>query len=101
MIKCKATIDFDLKDFDKLKNIVRKRKEQYGKLYEGDTFECDKEMADYLLGANAKNKTVVKVIEVIPEKVEEPKEEIKIEKPKKSKRKKIARNNLAFYREIV
>lgn len=88
MIKCEAIIDFDLKDFDKLKNIVRKRKEQYGKLFEGDTFECDKKMADYLLGANAINKAVVKVIEVIPEKVEESKEEIKTETPKKSKKKK-------------
>lgn len=88
MIKCEAIIDFDLKDFDELKNITRKRKEQYGKLFEGDTFECNKKMADYLLGANAINKAVVKVIEVIPEKVEEPKKEIKIETPKKFKKKK-------------
>lgn len=65
MIKCEVIEKFDLKDFGKLKNIQRKAADIKGSLFVGDTFECDKEMADYLLGNNALNKTVVKVIEVL------------------------------------
>lgn len=68
MIKCEVIEAFTLKAFDELKNIVRKDEELKGKLFEGDTFECDKEMANYLLGDNEANKVVVKVIEVIPKK---------------------------------
>jgi len=64
MIKCEVISRFDLKDFGKLKNIQRKSVDVKGSLFVGDTFECDKEMADYLLGNNVLNKTVVKVIEV-------------------------------------
>ncbi len=68
MIKVKVIQDFTLQEFDKLKNIIRKEKEQEGKLFIGDIFECDEKMADYLTGNNSINKSVVKVIEVIPEK---------------------------------
>ena len=64
MIKCEVISRFDLKDLGKLKNIQRKSINVKGSLFVGDTFECDKEMADYLLGNNALNKTVVKVVEV-------------------------------------
>ena len=82
MIKCEVISRFDLRDFDKLKNIKRKSIELKGSLFVGDIFECDKEMADYLTGNNALNKVVVKVIEVIPEK----QEEIKPKKKKTSKK---------------
>lgn len=82
MIKCEVIEDFNLKDFDKLKNIKRGTpKDKDGELYKTDTFECDKEMAEYLTGNNALNKVVIKILEVIPEK---PKETTKI-KPKKKK----------------
>lgn len=68
MIKVEVIQDFTLQEFDKLKNIIRKEKEQEGKLFIGDIFECDEKMADYLTGNNSINKSVVKVIEVIPEK---------------------------------
>ena len=68
MIKVKVIEDFTLQGFDKLKNIIRKGKEQEGKLFIGDIFECDEKMADYLTGNNSINRAVVKVIEVIPEK---------------------------------
>lgn len=68
MIKVKVIEDFTLQEFDKLKNIIRKGKEQEGKLFIGDIFECDEKMADYLTGNNSINRAVVKVIEVIPEK---------------------------------
>lgn len=68
MIKVRVIEDFTLQEFDKLKNIIRKGKEQEGKLFIGDIFECDEKMADYLTGNNSINRAVVKVIEVIPEK---------------------------------
>lgn len=78
MIKCEAIKDFDLNDFYKLKNIVRaSARKKEGKLYLGDRFECDKKMADYLMGKNEKNEIVIKIIEV------EPKKEIKKKSSKK------------------
>lgn len=68
MIKVKVIEDFTLGKFNELKNITRKQKEQEGKLFIGDIFECDEKMADYLTGNNSINRAVVKVIEVIPEK---------------------------------
>lgn len=71
MIKCEVIEKFDLKDFDKLKNIQRKNLDVKGSLFVGDTFECNEKMVDYLTGNNVLNKKVVKVIEVEPEKVEQ------------------------------
>ena len=70
MIKVEVIESFTLNDFKKLKNIVRYNSnlKEEGHLYAKDTFECDKEMADYLLGGNRLNRAFVKVIEVIPEK---------------------------------
>lgn len=62
--------DFTLERFNELKNITRKSVEEKGKLFKGDTFECDEKMVDYLTGNNPLNKVVVKVIEVKPKKVE-------------------------------
>ena len=76
MIKCEVIKEFTLEKFNELKNIQRRRINTYGKLYDGDIFECTKEMAEYLTGKNDKGNVVVKVIEVIPEKIIE-KEEIK------------------------
>lgn len=73
MIKCEVIEKFTLKDFDLLKNIQRKNGGATGKLYVGDTFECDEKMAKYLTGDNAKGNVVVKIIEVEPEKKEEKK----------------------------
>ena len=66
MIRVKAIQDFTLRDFGKLQNIQRQRYDEKGKIFAGDTFECDEAMAKYLTGGNAQNKVVVKVIEVIP-----------------------------------
>ena len=70
MIKCEVIEKFDLKDFDKLVDIQRKAIDVKGKLFVGDTFKCEKEMAEYLTGNNALGKTVVKIIEVEPVKKE-------------------------------
>lgn len=100
MIKVEVKQDFSLERFDELENIIRKNpsKNEKGKLYLGDIFDCTEEMCDYLTGNNAINKAVVEIIEVIPKKekveeiveasIEEPVEEIKVEtKPKKNKKK--------------
>ena len=100
MVKCKALQKFNLKAFDELKNIQRATiKADEGTLYEGDIFECNNKMAEYLTGNNDQNVTVVEIIEVIPEpKVEVEKELIYVgdkttppqykEKPKKTTKKK-------------
>ncbi len=86
MIKCEVVKEFTLARFSDLKNIERKGLDQNGRLFVGDTFECEKSMADYLMGDNASNEIVVKVVEVVPEKEKEKaKEEPKEEKPKAKK----------------
>lgn len=69
MIKCEVIKNFSFNDFSKVKNLVRRINDKDGNLNVGDTFECDKNTANYLLGKNDKNKIVVKVLEIIPEKV--------------------------------
>lgn len=94
MIKCEVIEKFNLKDFDKLKNIKRVGRDDYGKLYVGDTFECDEEMAKYLTGDNVFKKVVVEVIEVkqpnikdaVFEEKKNTKEEPKTKKTTKSKK---------------
>ena len=72
--------DFTLERFNELKNITRKSKEEKGKLFKGDTFECSETMVDYLTGNNPLNKVVVKVIEVEPKIEKDPvAKEIKIQ----------------------
>ena len=71
MIKCEVIENFTLKDFDKLIELKRgTNKNKNGELYVTDTFKCDKEMAEYLTGKNALEKTVVKILEVEPVKEE-------------------------------
>lgn len=67
MIKVEVIEEFTLKRFDELKNIQRKSIEVKGRLFVGDTFECDEDMVKYLTGNNEQGKIVVKVIEVEPE----------------------------------
>lgn len=89
MIKCEVIENFTLEKFDELENIIRKGADTKGKLYVGDTFECDEEMAKYLNGENSYNKSVIKVLEVIPKK-----ETIKVleeEKPKRTRKKNIVK----------
>lgn len=93
MIRLEAVKDFSLQRFDELKNIKRKGKEEKGKIFAEDIFECEKDLAEYLTGNNEKKYVVAKVIEILPgknilEEIEEvPAEEktVQIEKPKKAK----------------
>lgn len=98
MIKVKATAEFHLSKFNELRNIQRVAREENGKIFKGDIFECTKEMADYLCGDNKFKTSFVEVVEVIPEK-EEIKEKVEaveekiaieekpVEKPKRATRK--------------
>ena len=91
MIKVEVIEPFTLARFNEISNIQRKVPDVDGKLNNGDIFECDKDMADYLMGNNDKNKVVVKIIEVIPSKLKseaKPVEEKVVEevKPKPKKR---------------
>lgn len=98
MIKVKALREFTYGDFNKIKNLERHdiNKKEDGKLYDRDTFECTKEMADYLTGGCGYE--LVKVIEIIPEevpvvenveeKIEEIKESAKEEVKKATKKRK-------------
>ena len=99
MVKVEVIQDFTLERFDELKNVERYRINEKGKLFIGDKFECEKDLADYLLGDNPIKKAVVKIIEVIPEKVEDVKIEenasnekqdasVQVEKPKTTIQKK-------------
>lgn len=86
MIRCEVIEEFTLKEFDKLENIKRVRINENGKLFVGDTFECDEEMADYLTGKNPLNKVVVNVIEVKEAKVVEENEQEETTEEKKTKK---------------
>lgn len=84
MIKVEVTEDFTLARFDEIKkSLLRKGKEVQGKLFIGDTFECNEEMANYLSGSNKLKRSFVKVIEVLPKMPELPDlEEVKVETSK-------------------
>lgn len=82
MVKLEALEDFTLGRFDELENITRANegKNEKGWVYLGDVFECKEDLYNYLTGDNKYERTFVRVIEVIPEKKEEPKEEpVKVE----------------------
>lgn len=84
MIKVEVIEQFTLKDYEKIKDsIKRKSIDIKGTLFVGDTFECDKEMCDYLMGKNEQGKVVIKVIEVEPEKEEY--EVVKVEETYRNK----------------
>lgn len=71
MIICEALENFDLKRFDEIKNLKRgTEREEEGKLFRTDVFECEKELANYLLGENPLKRAVVKIVEIIPEKTD-------------------------------
>ena len=90
MVKVEVIETFTLGQYNLLKNIQRKSASEEGKLFVGDVFECDENMAKYLTGDNSLKRPFVKVIEVIPEKpeVEKPVEEAKPKATKKTTRKK-------------
>lgn len=90
MIKVEVIEEFTLDRFDEIKDtLVRKNEERNEEkhLYVDDTFECDRDLADYLMGENRFKRAFVKIIEVAPDKVKEEKET----KPKAKTKKSVAK----------
>lgn len=68
MVKVQVIEDFRLSRFNELKNIQRKSKDVENFLFKEDIFECDEELAKYLIENNKEGRAFVKVIEVMPKK---------------------------------
>ena len=67
MVKVQAIIDFNYKEYNKINNLQPVNKTQEGKLFAGDIFEVNEDIAKYLTGENKNKITAVKVLEVVPE----------------------------------
>lgn len=66
MVKVQAIIDFNYKNYNKIKGLQPANKIQEGKIFAGDIFNVEDEEALYLTGKNKNNIIAVKVLEVIP-----------------------------------
>lgn len=66
MIKARVIENFNFARKNELINL-EKRNASNETLEVGDTFECTKEIADYLLGDNALKRAFIEIIEVKPE----------------------------------
>lgn len=73
MVKVQAIIDFNYKNYNKIKDLQPTNKIQEGKIFSGDIFNVEDDEALYLTGKNKNNIVAVKVLEVIPEIKEEKK----------------------------
>ena len=71
MVKVQAIIDFNYKNYNKIKDLQPTNKMQEGKIFAGDMFEVEDKEALYLTGKNKNKIVAVKVLEVIPEIKEE------------------------------
>ena len=66
MVKVQAIIDFNYKNYTKIKDLQPANKIQEGKIFAGDIFNVEDEEAKYLTGENKNKIVAVKVLEVIP-----------------------------------
>ena len=66
MVKVQAIIDFNYKNYNKIKDLQPANKIQEGKIFLGDIFNVEDDEAKYLTGENKNNIVAVKVLEVIP-----------------------------------
>ena len=73
MVKVQAIIDFNYKNYTKIKDLQPTNKIQEGKIFVGDIFNVEDDEAKYLTGENKNKIVAVKVLEVIPEIKEEKK----------------------------
>lgn len=73
MVKVQAIIDFNYKNYNKIKDLQPTNKIQEGKIFSGDIFNVEDDEAKYLTGENKNKIVAVKVLEVIPEIKEEEK----------------------------
>ena len=86
MVKVQAIIDFNYKNYNKIKDLQPTNKKQEGKIFAGDIFNVEDDEAKYLTGENENKIVAVKVLEVMPEIKEEKKITTK-EKNKNNKKK--------------
>ena len=68
MVKVQAIIDFNYKNYNKIKDLQPANKIQEGKIFAGDIFNVEDDESKYLTGENKNKIVAVKVLEVIPEK---------------------------------
>lgn len=73
MVKVQAIIDFNYKNYTKIKDLQPANKIKEGKIFAGDIFNVEDDEAKYLTGENKNKIVAVKVLEVIPEIKEEKK----------------------------
>ena len=73
MVKVQAIIDFNYKNYNKIKDLQPTNKIQEGKIFAGDIFNVEDDEAKYLTGENKDKIVAVKALEVIPEIKEEKK----------------------------
>lgn len=73
MVKVQAIIDFNYKNYNKIKDLKPTNKIQEGKIFAGDIFNVEDDEAKYLIGENKNKIVAVKVLEVIAEIKEEKK----------------------------
>lgn len=66
MVKVQAIIDFNYKNYNKIKDLQSANKMQEGKIFAGDIFNVEDDEAKYLTGENKNKIVAVKVLEVIP-----------------------------------
>ena len=85
MVKVQAIIDFNYKNYNKIKDLQPTNKKQEGKIFAGDIFDVEDDEAKYLTGENKNKIVAIKVLEVIPEKKITTKGKNKINKKKEDK----------------
>ena len=73
MVKVQAIIDFNYKNYNKIKDLQPTNKRQEGKIFAGDIFNVEDDEAKYLTGKNKDKIVAVKVLEIILEIKEEKK----------------------------
>ena len=66
MVKVQAIIDFNYKNYNKIKDLQPANKIQEGKIFAGDIFNVEDDEAKYLTGKNKNKIVAVKVLEVKP-----------------------------------
>lgn len=66
MVKVQAIIDFNYKNYNKIKDLQPTNKMQEGKIFAGDIFNVEDDEAKYLTGENKNKIVAVKVLEVKP-----------------------------------
>ena len=85
MVKVQAIIDFNYKNYNKIKDLQPANKIQEGKIFAGDIFNVEDDEAKYLTGKNKNKIVAVEVLEVIPEIKEEKKPKKRTKKKKEGK----------------